>query len=252
MGSVGSNACKKCFGLLKKKKTYPLEYLELVEDVEAQLPKNDIEKPKINIDSDPNLLIKFEFLEIYNKPIQENCEKIIDKEGFLVYGQDIKEGFLIKAQWQSKHEPKKILEYMQMTEHRKKWDKNIELIEQVPGKSSDEFFTYAKYKKMIALSQRDMVIVSNIIETTDGIMIVSKSCNHIKYPEQEDFTRIKIFLGGYYFLYSNNFPYKTKVFTLTKANFGGSIPQVIIKKATALAFPKLYQGMEKCMDEYYK
>ena len=105
---------------------------------------------------------------------------------------------------------------------------------------------------MIAISQRDMSILSNIIETHDGIMIISKSCNIDKYPVQDNITRMEIYLAGFYFQSIDHEMYKTKVFSLTKANFGGSMPQKFIKKTTAMVLPKLYKDMENCMDKYYK
>jgi len=97
-----------------------------------------------------------------------------------------------------------------------------------------------------------MMIISNVTEKSDGVMVTSKSCHHENYPEKEGVTRMQIFLAGYYFERIHDDEYKTKVFSLTKAHFGGSISQKFIKKATTMTLPKLYQTMEKCMQDYYK
>lgn len=256
MGKVSSKVCKECsecLPFLKIGRKNSLQYLELAEYGYAKSDYKDIvEEKKIEVESTASSVDSSEFLDIYSRPLELNCDKMIDKEGFLVYGQDLDEGFLVKAQWKSKFTPKEILDYFRLNNERKIWDKNIDQVEEIPGDASDEYITYTKFKKVIAISQRDMLIISNIVERNDGILVVSKSIEHEKYPESSEVTRIKIFTAGYYFEDISDDQYKTKVFSLTKANFGGSISQKFVKKATAIALPKLYQAMEKGMEKYYK
>ena len=255
MGKIASKACKNCqdcLSFLNIGKTKSLEYLELTEYKANKISSPDIVEDKGTADDSYVSNIEgLEFLDIYNQPLDENCEKMIDKEGFLVYGQDLDNGFLIKAAWESKFTAKEFLYYIRVIDERSKWDKNIQYIEEIQGDNENEYLTYAKFKKVIAISQRDMMITTNVIKKPDGILIISRSCNHEKFPEAEGTIRMNIFLAGYYLLNIPQGEFQTKVFSLTKANFGGSISQKFIRKATAMALPKLYQTMEKCMEKYY-
>ena len=257
MGKVASKTCNQCLAFLHiRRKTVHLEYLELVEVPRAKLEEiQDInEEKKTNDDSSvTSSADESEFLSVFSRPIEENCEKMHDKDGFLIYAQDLSEGFLIKAQWYSTCTPQQVFDYIRIASQRKVWDKNVELIEEMPGDNQDEYLTYMRFKKMIAISQRDMMIISNVSTRSDGIIVTSRSCNHDSYPEKDGITRMQIyFAGNYYQSVETKEGYKTKIYLLTKTNFGGSAPQKFIKKATTMELPKLYRSMEKFMNEYYK
>jgi hypothetical protein len=240
MGAVVSQSCKKC--------SKCLSFLPIIHRKKQQEQSED-RRSEISSTEQPTEYT--EFLEIYNRPLPEGCDKLCEKDGFIVFGSDLPEGFLIKAQWTSNFSPSAILTYFRNPSERKQWDKNVEEIQELSGGTEDEYRTYTKFKKVIAISQRDALIVSNVYQRTDGLVVVSRSCEDPKFPENDNVTRMQIFLAGYYFKNTDENG-KTLVFTLTKAHFGGSISQSFIKKATALAIPKMYQAMEKGMNAYYK
>ena len=202
-------------------------------------------------DQPDNSVDPSEFLIYYSDPLDQGFDKMLEKDGFIIYGNVFEEGFTLKSLWLSRFKPEEFLKFFRDSDQRKNWDKNIESIEELPGPSKSEFYTYMKFKKVIAISQRDSVILTNIIKRKDGILIVSKSVTHAKYPEKEGISRMHIFIAGYYLQEHPDPDYNTKVFSLTKANFGGKISHKLVQKATAMALPKLYQGMEKCMGEYF-
>jgi hypothetical protein len=257
MGQVGGKLCDQCsycliFLNLSRKKS--LQYLELEDfGITAKEENKEIcEEPKITDDKATFLVDSSDFLNFYLEPPDYNCDKILEKDGITVFGQAFDEGFLVKAYWNSKFSPEDLYTYFRNSDQRKLWDKNIEILEEVPIPDSQEFYTYMKFKKVVAISQRDSVIISRKIEKNDGVVLVSKSCVHEKYPETENVTRMKIYVAGYYFKSIEDGEFKSKIFSCTRANFGGAISHKFILKATAMALPPLYKTMEKCMENYYK
>lgn len=256
MGQVGGKLCDQCtycliFLNLSRKKS--LQYLELEDfgvTVKEEKPEILEEVPK------PETIVTFkvdpsEFMNYYLEPLDYNCDKCVDKEGVIVYGSTFEEGFLIKASWNSKFTPDALATYFRNLDQRKLWDKNIEKIEEVPGEDKDEFYTYMKFKKVVAISQRDSVIVTQLFEKSDGIMLVSKSCHMEQYPEVENVTRMKIYVAGFYFRAIEDPVFKSRIFTCTKANFGGNMAHKFVLKATAMTLPSMYKSMEKSMETFY-
>jgi hypothetical protein len=254
MGQVSGKLCDQCsycliFLHLSRKKS--LQYLEL-EDFGVTVKE---EKPEIieePLKQDPILYLvdPSEFLNFYLEPLEFNCEKLLEKEGILIYGTTFEEGFLIKSTWNSKFSPDSLYSYFRDLDQRKLWDKNLEKIEEMPGQGSEEFYTYMRFKKVIAISQRDSVIVSQKFEKNDGIMLVSKSCHLEQYPEMENITRMKIYVAGYYFKAVEDPVWKSRIFSCTKGNFGGNMAHKFVLKATASALPPMYKAMEKCMENF--
>ena len=109
--------------------------------------------------------------------------------------------------------------------------------------------TYTRFKKILGVSQRDMVIISKEIEFDGGIMLVSTSYEHENFPEFQGITRIKIELAGYYLKEDKE---HTSVFTITQANFGGIIPHKMMKNTVATTIPRfhnnLFAAIEKSLE----
>jgi hypothetical protein len=255
MGTAAGKLCKDCNDCLPFifSRSRPEKYIELPEisPAKSNTFREITEEQPMSPEKPENSVDPSEFLIYYSDPLDEGCEKLIDREGFIVYGNTFPDGFTLKSIWTSKFKPEEFLKFFRDVDQRKNWDKNVETIENLEGSSSQEFFTYMKFKKVIAISQRDSIIISNIIQRPDGILLISKSVKHDKFPIKEGIERMHIYIAGYYLQRTNSEECKTKVFSLLKANFGGSISHKLVQKSSAVAFPKLYQGMEKCMGEYF-
>ena len=184
-----------------------------------------------------------EFLLIKDQISSEDCSEILNKGGFKVLGQDCSNGFLLKVEFSSFSSPKSFLAFLKNSELRPKWDKNVEKIVIIEV-SSQVYITYTKFKKILGVSQRDMVIISKEIETGEGMMVVSTSFNHSDFPESQDTTRIKIDIAGYYLKTTEA---GSQVFHITQANFGGILPQKFMKNAVAMSMPKFHSEMEAAM-----
>ncbi|OMJ86689.1 hypothetical protein SteCoe_11697 [Stentor coeruleus] len=255
MGNAPGNLCKKCtdcFGLKRNRASNANQYIALTDHSTDSTSQEMIEEKKADLDPTVFSVDPTEFLEICAMPPSNIFEKLLEKEGFIVYGQDIDEGFIIKAEWKSKFTGEEIIKFSRIADLRHSWDKNIDHIEELPTESQNEFITYTILKKALIISQREIVMISNIRQMDDGMIVVSKSCDHEKFPETEKFIRMTVYVGGYYFKNICDGEFKTHAISITKGNFGGTVSSKLAKKATALALPKLYQNMEKCMEKYYK
>lgn len=255
MGNAPSNLCKKCtdcFGLKKNTVSNSDQYVALKDCSSTDSTSQEItEEKKSNPEPAVSSVDPTEFLEICARPSSAIFEKLLEKDGFVVYGQDIAEGFIIKSQWKSKFTSEEIINYSRIAELRYNWDKTIDYVEEISCDSPNEFITYTIIKKAMVISQRELLMISNIQQMDDGLIVVSKSCSHEKFPETEKIIRMTVYTGGYYLKNINEGEYKTHVTSVTKGNFGGAVSSKLVKKATALAIPRLYQNMEKCMEKYY-
>lgn len=252
MGKNLSRICKDCNNCIPFliRNISSEKYTEFVEtpgtnqDYPKAITEEQPLEPKSSIDPS-------EFLQYYSVPIDQDSEKLLDKDNCQVFGQLTNDWFLLKSVWYSKFSPEQILNFLRNLDQRKNWDKNIEKIEEIPSNADSEFFTYMKFKKVLTISQRDSLIISNIIQREDGILIISKSAELASYPEHDSITRMKIFIAGYYFSVTNEQSLPTKVFSLTKADFRGVISHKLVQRATALALPKMFQLMEQYMEKFY-
>lgn len=88
-----------------------------------------------------------------------------------------------------------------------------------------------------------------VYELNEGIMLVSKSFENPGYPPNENSVRMAIHLGGFFIqpITETQDGMISKVFNITKGDFGGSMPKKMIRKATAMALPNLNKSILRAM-----
>ena len=104
----------------------------------------------------------------------------------------------------------------------------------------------SKFKKVLGVSQRDLLIITKESEVSGGILVVSTSYNHHEYPEMPGVTRIQIDLAGYLLKDTDS---GSEVFTVTQANFGGIVPHKAMKAIVAATIPRFHSDMQAAMEK---
>lgn len=257
MGSKISNYCQQCF-VPDENLCEPLRNVKSTEIVELNTYQNPIlamaedtihrsiscDELFVDISNELDLL-KSEFLDYFNHPLDHNCcEELVNKDGFKTYGKDLEKGFLLKSEWKIPCSAQEYIDIISNINSRKSWDSNIDEINEIYRNNDDFVITYTKLKKFLAISQRDIVVATKIYKAKNGVLLLSKSCEHPEYPLSKHFVRMNIFLGGYFITDIPGHPeFKGQVFSVTKLDFGGSLPKSMIRKASALALPKMNQAV---------
>ncbi|CAG9328115.1 unnamed protein product [Blepharisma stoltei] len=220
-----------------------------IDEVQETVESND-NSNELNLLLDIMSLAKEEFLAYTRVPLShDGCEELVNKDSCIVYGKDLPGGFLLKAEWMIPYTGKEFIDFFQDIEERPKWDTNISQIKIISQPSQYINTTYTTFKKVLTISPRDLILTSAVFETNDGILLVSKSMENQEFPEKEEFVRMNIELGGYFIqsITETTDGMKSKVFNITKGDFGGSLPKRMIKKMTAMALPGLTKSILKAM-----
>lgn len=191
---------------------------------------------------------KNEFLLVYNRPLEEDAELVIDKNGFKTYGQDCNNGFLLKSAFFSEADPKTFLSYLTDTNLRPKWDTNIEKITKIALAPHIDMI-YTRFTKFFAISQRDLLTITKCYNEDNGYFLISTSYENQEFPIDQKIMRIQIFIAGYYIQPLNG---GSKVFAITQGNFGGMLPQKAMRTTVAMSFHKFQMSMEKAMEKKLK
>ncbi|CAG9322231.1 unnamed protein product [Blepharisma stoltei] len=268
MGSQVSNLCLKCFDPSRDNIEYEniptsndstvVELLDIKSHEEPLRPETQhnnlsvLEKPQENT----NILhvaieeAKKEFLAYANSPMShDDCEELHNKDGYTIYGKDLERGFILKSQWKIPYTPSEYLGLFLNLDERVKWDPHIQEIKLISKDNDGYAMTHTKLKKHPVVSQRDIVSESKLFHLDDGMLIVSKSCEHPDYPATKDMVRMILFLTGYYVqpIEEDEEGNKSKVFNVIKIDFGGSFPQKMVKKANVLEVQKMNKAILKVL-----
>ncbi|OMJ74574.1 hypothetical protein SteCoe_26473 [Stentor coeruleus] len=191
---------------------------------------------------------KDEFLLVFNRPLEEDAELVIDKNGFKTYGQDCNNGFLLKSSFFSEADPETFLSYLTDTGTRQKWDKNIEKITKVALAPHIDMI-YTRFTKFFAISQRDLLTITRCYKDDSGYFLISTSYENQEFPVDQNIMRIQIFIAGYFIQSLNG---GSKVFAVTQGNFGGILPQKAMRTTVAMSFHKFQMSMETAMAKKIK
>jgi len=247
MGNKVNRLCSNCFSSTEEEpESQEMQYSLLQDNPrESSTAQSNSSFGSTSKDTEYLLrLIESASLTFYNhlkQPLQEEgMEEMVNKEGFRIFASDLPEGYFIKASWKMPFTAEEFLDFIQNTELRRTWDKNIERMEVISEPLPEIVVSYTKFKKLLVMSPRDCVLASKILKIHNGVLMVNTSCEHSDYPECKDPIRAKIDVGGYYIepIEEDEEGNKSKVVNITIGNFGGSVPKAMVKKVTANSIPK--------------
>jgi hypothetical protein len=194
---------------------------------------------------------KFEmFITEAKKEMQsDGYEKLVDKEGCLVYGRDDKDGYLLKSTWNITYSPKAFLDFLGDNDKRKTWDKNIADAKKICEISSEVSVHYILYKRLLTLAARDLVIVSKRVDTEEGCIEVSTSISLPQFPSKNSLIRAQLHIGGYYVvpIEKDEFGNTARVVSISSGDIGGKLPKQMIKKMSAMTVPKFAKNVKDAM-----
>lgn len=214
-------------------------------DLSSEIPEFRIENhPKQDFYLKQIELATIEFLShIRGSFEEEGFSETLKKENIRVSSKETELGYILKSEIFIDFTPNEIIDLILDIKNRKTWDDNVEKIELVLTLPEDTTITYVKYKKLLVIASRDVVLLNKAMRAHNGLVFVSTSCEVDEYPVTDAAVRAQISLSGYYLEPVS--PSKTKIVSYTIADVGGSIPKALVKTAAATALPRFIKNMER-------
>jgi hypothetical protein len=171
----------------------------------------------------------------------EGLEQLLDKDGIKVYSMETPEGgTILKSEWVFPFEPKVFIEYSARHDLRKNWDTNIEQIIKVGDLGPGITVTYFLYKKIMVMSQREVLTASKKFQEGGIWYDVATSVESNDYPIKPDIVRAKVFMSGY-ILEPVQTPtgIQTKITSINHGDYGlNPAAKKLFKSFMSSTFPK--------------
>jgi hypothetical protein len=108
---------------------------------------------------------------------------------------------------------------------------------------------YQRYKKVLTVSPRDMLLAIKTFPLNNAVVDVAVSIDLPERPVAEGVVRAKVHMGG--FFAESRAEGGTRVIAATEIDFGGVIPRAMMLRMSAMAMPtyirRLMEGVTKHM-----
>lgn len=251
MGNV--ETCSVCF--FKKKPFQPAtESDKLVGYAPTAMPEA-LPKPMPEPNSEREIFLTAiasatdRFLRIVNEPLEAGFDLAAEKDGIRVHTKDSLGGYIIRAEWTVNFTPKAYMDFLTNIQSRPQWDHNVQELNVVDVLDTDVQVFYQAYKKVFALSSRDLVVVAKKFECKGAYIDAYCSVESAKCPLRTGYVRAHIVTGGYYMedlSQDSNSPL-TRVISYTEGSAGGSIPKSLIKRVSAANLPTFVKQLNEAL-----
>lgn len=252
MGKQFSRFCVECFEPEEHENSIPL--LENIQQSYSRTEEkfsNPIEEIKIE-ENHPKQAYLFNIIEnacadflshVHCEFNEKGYTEALKKDNLHVISKESDKGYIMKSEYFLECTPNSIVTLLLDTESRKTWDENVEKIDLVLNLPQDTSVTYIKFKKMLIIASRDILVVNRVVNSNKGIAFVSASCELEEFPEVKDTIRAVVDVSGYYM--ESLSPEKCRVIGYTKGDAGGKIPKALVKTATVTALPRFINSLQK-------
>ena len=249
MGKSLSLLCTECFNPERQD-----DYIALAAPPESRMVKIDKKQSQEELkvtENHPNQDYFFHLIEnacidflshIRSEFQEEGFVESLNKPGMHVISKETEKGYALKSEYTLDCSPNDIIELMLDTLNRKSWDSTIERIEDVLILPDQTTVTYIKYKGMLMVSSRDVLLVNRVMKAQNGLIFVSTSCELPSHPIKPDTVRATVEVSGYYVEPTPEG--KSKVIGYTLGEAGGKLPKALVKTATVTSLPTFLKSLQ--------
>lgn len=240
--------CLRCFrpGLLSSTKEPLSETVPLhTEDKSFVSPTSGIELELLDDHSSTTVL---ELLDRAHKAVlelvgREDLDTLVETAEVRVCGKVSERGYYLRTVWETVVGKEKVMEFFRRVDLRPTWDVHMESCRIV---SQGEYtVTYQLYKKVVAVSPRDMVLASKAYDQTQSLLEVSTSIDIPDCPPRVNVIRARVFAGG--FRTETTEMGLTRVVLMTEIDFGGVIPKSVMLRMSAMNMPAFVKNLSQAL-----
>jgi hypothetical protein len=187
------------------------------------------------------------FLSLLESLDESRFDVNYDKEDCRVMTVDTDRSFLLLAVFTMPCSAEAFISTIKQIDRRAEWDANLQAARIVCRVDEDTFVSHQTFRKVLTVKARDLLVVSSFSTRNGAWLEVNQSVLSAHYPEQPDCVRATLFLGGK--LVERLEPNSCRVTCLSETDLGITLPRMIVKKLTALAFPKFVKSMKRGMSQ---
>jgi len=185
-----------------------------------------------------------EALAILEDPSLTLC---VDKDGVKVWGKVTSRGYQLRTKWQCTASKEKFIKFVRNFGNRPKWDSNVQESRVLSRLSASTAIVYQQYKKVFAVSSRDILLACKTYTQENGLIEVSTSVESQAFPARDPVIRAKVYTGGY--LVEEGDGSATEVTAFSEMDFGGVLPQAAMMRMSGLAMPAFARSINAALDK---
>lgn len=172
-------------------------------------------------------------------------ELILDSKGFTVHSKENATGYTVISSWNLPFTPQTVVKFMRQSHLKQHWDRNVQEARKVSDITPEISVFYQVYRKILMMSQRDMLVVSKLTPLGAGWLEVCSSIESPMFPERKSVVRARVSLGGYYIdsiepdLNGN----VSHCVSINETDFGGSVPKRMLLNFSIKHIPMYVKAM---------
>ena len=185
-----------------------------------------------------------EALEIIEDPDLPIC---VEKEGVKVWGKVSSRGYQLRTKWKCAASKEKFIKFVRNFAIRTQWDRNVQESRVVSRLPANATILYQQYKKVFAVSSRDILLACKTYAQEKALIEVSTSVESPAYPPRDPVIRAKVYTGGYYVEEVD--AETTEVTAFSEMDFGGVLPHAAMLKMSGLAMPAFARSINTALDK---
>lgn len=170
----------------------------------------------------------------------------VDKDGVKVWGKVTSRGYQLRTQWQCSTNKEKFIKFVRNFTIRPKWDSNVQE-SRVLSRLLGTAVVYQQYKKVFAVSSRDLLLACKTYTQENALVEVSTSVESPFYPAKDPVIRAKLYTGGYFVEEVDEST--TEVTAFSEMDFGGVLPHAAMMRMSSLAMPAFAKSINTALDK---
>lgn len=154
--------------------------------------------------------------------------------------------------------PKTVIEFMRKSHLRRLWDNNIQEARKVSDVTPEIAVFYQVFKKVMMMTQRDLLVVSKMVQIGDAWADICSSIESTEFPETKNRIRAKVELGGYYIepIQPDEHGNISRCMSISETDFGGKVPKTMLRNFTVKYVPMyaktLMHGIRDYLDNKFQ
>jgi START domain len=191
------------------------------------------------------------FLNLVKQGIKD-YDVIIDKENCKVYSKEAPEGYILKYTWNIPYTQDEFMNFMDKSEMRQLWDKNIEFIKIIGRYTPNEAIVNTRYKKYLAFDMRETLAFTKTLKLDGNPCSITFTIESDNFPVPDKVVRVKLFTAGVYTetIPPDQFGNTTKITCLSHMDVG--LPRAMNNMARKFAGASVPPITQKIVTEMKK
>jgi hypothetical protein len=168
-----------------------------------------------------------------------------DKEDCRVLTTDTEHSFILWAVFELPFSAEAFADLLKHIDRRVEWDTNLKSARMLWRVNQDLLVSHQTFKGVLTVKARDFIVLTSFCTRDGALYEVTQSVQAEHIPHQSGCVRATMHLGGYHILPLG--PDRCRVTSVSETDLGGALPRILVKKMSALTFPKFVKGVRQML-----